>query len=139
MKKFIFILFISFLSLVGHSQIHGIPISGVYCFGNPEHKFISKLSPDSKIILSEIIFRKNIDTSKMYLVNYDEIFTKYASTSYLSSHEYTYIVWSKIDGKSSIKEFVSYNGYNTKPPDKLIILYNTNNQNIESLSFYILN
>ena len=136
MKKVYLFLLFSVISLWSYSQT--IPLRS-YSFGNPQHNFMSKLSPDSKIELEKILKKNNIDTTSIYRVKYDDIFRIYASQNYLSNHSYTYINWFKLNGKSEISEYVYMNGYNPQKPDKLIILYSTNHDNTEYLSVYFLN
>ena len=136
MKKVYLFLLLFVISLWSYSQ--AIPLRS-YCFGNPQHNLMNKLSPQSKIELEKILKKNNIDTASIYRVKYDDIFRTYASKNYLSNHSYTYINWFKLDGKSDIREYVNMNGYNPQKPDKLIILYSTNHDNAEYLSVYLLN
>lgn len=136
MKKIYLFLLLSVISLLSYSQ--AVPLRS-YCFGNPQHNLMNKLSPESKFELEKILNKNNIDTSSIYRVKYDDIFRTYASQSYLSNHSYTYFNWSKLDDKSGIREYINMNGYNPQKPDKLIILYSTNHKNTEYLSVYILN
>ena len=109
-----------------------------YCFGNPKHNLINKLSPQSKVELEQIFKKNGIDTSSVYRIQYDDIFTTYATKKYLLNHSYTYINWSQINGVHNIREYVNMNGYSSQKQNKLIILYSTNEGNIESLSVYIM-
>lgn len=138
MKKVLFCILISIVCLKTYSQIQAVPMES-YCFGNLEHNFMSKLSQESKSVFEQIIKRKNIDTCSLYRVTYHEIFTKYGLKSYLSKHTYTYIVWSKDERKTTINEKISLNSYNSQPPNKLIVIYTTNNKDIEDLSVYLVN
>jgi hypothetical protein len=139
MKKYILSLLITLISFVSKSQSTAQPMTGVYCFGNTEHNFVSNLSSQAKIELDKIVKKYKIDTTNLYRVKYSEIFTKYGSIDYLSKHSYTYINWFKIDDNVKSQEKVLMNGYSPQSPDKLILLYTTNHKNIESLSFYITN
>jgi hypothetical protein len=136
MKKIYLFLLLFVINLWSYSQ--SMPLKS-YCFGNPKHNLLNQLSPESKIELEKILMKNNIDTSSVYRIQYDDIFTTYASKKYLSNHSYTYINWFKLDGVSNVREYVNMNGYNPQKPDKLIILYSTNHDNTEYLSVYILN
>ena len=136
MKKLLLFLTLFVISLWSYSQ--SIPLKS-YCFGNPEHYLLNQLSSESKLQLVKILQKNNVDTSSIYRIKYDDIFTTYASKNYLSNHSYSYINWSKLNGVSNIEEYVNMNGYNPQKPDKLIILYSTNHKNLEYLSIYILN
>lgn len=136
MNKLRLFLLLSVISPFSYAQ--SIPLKS-YCFGNPKHNLLKQLSPQSKIELEKILNKNNIDTSSVYRIQYDDIFTNYASKKYLSTHSYTYVNWYKIDGVSNVREYVNMNGYNTQKPDKLIILYSTNHNNAEYLSVYIMN
>ena len=72
-------------------------------------------------------------------MKYEEVFSKYTTEKYLSSHTYKYINWQKYNGIIKSDEYVGFNGYNVEKPNKLIVLYSTNDNNIERLQIYILN
>lgn len=139
MKQITLFLIVLFFYFDGQSQIYGTPLKGAYCYGNPEHNFTSELSEQSKIVFNNFIESNKIDTTRIYRVNYDEIFSKFGTREYLSNHGYTYVSWYNYKGTVKIEEKVSYNGYNTSKPDKLIVLYTTNKSDIEHLSFYFTN
>lgn len=135
MRKFLLVLF-CFGWVISYSQ--SIELK-TYCLGNPNHDLINKLSPTSRLELQKILVQNNVDTSTFYRVKYNEIFTLYTSKNYLSDHSYKYYNWSQINGNYKIREYSKLDGYFTNKPDKLIVLYSTNEGNIETLSVYILN
>jgi len=138
MKKLFLFLVLLQMGVVSYSQLRAIELK-TYCFGNTEHNFITKLSPQSKLELEKVLQKNNVDTSSLYKVKYEEIFSKYTSEKYLSSHTYKYINWQKYNGTIKSDEYVGFNGFNTEKPNKLIVLYSTNDNNIEGLQIYILN
>lgn len=137
MKKLIFILLLLSTN-ISYSQPNSIELK-TYCFGNPEDNLISKLSKESRLELSNVLQDYKVDTTSFYRVKFNEIFTKYTDKQYLSVHTYRFFNWKKFDGKSEVKSYLSLNCYDTTKPNKIIILYSTNNSNIENLSVYVLN
>lgn len=135
MKNFFIILVVFFSYNLSFSQ--NVELK-TYCFGNNSHDLVKKLSPESKLIFSNLLEKHEIDTSNLYRVNYDDVFNKYGMKSYLSVHSYKYINWSRFDSLTKIKEYHSSNNYPTFNPSKLIILYSTNNSNLEDLSIYLI-
>jgi hypothetical protein len=126
------------MGVVSYSQLRAVELK-TYCFGDTEHNFTSKLSPQSKLELEKVLQKNNIDTVSIYRVKYNEVFSKYTTEKYLSSHTYKYINWEKYNGPTKSYEYVGFNGFNVEKPNKLIVLYSTNDSGIESLQIYILN
>jgi hypothetical protein len=138
MKKLFLFLFFLQIGMSLHSQSRAIELK-IYCFGNIEHNLISKLSAQSKLELEKILQENNVDTSSLYRIKYEEVFSKYTTEKYLSSHSYKYINWRKQNNSIKIEEYIGLNGFSVGNPNKLLMLYLTNNNGVESLKFYILN
>jgi hypothetical protein len=138
MKKVFLFFFFLHMGIFSYSQFHSIELK-TYCFGNYEHNLIQKLTPDSRIELEKILKKNNIDTISFYRIKYDEVYSKYTTKDYLSNNTYTYINWYNFGGISKLNEFKKINGFKNEKPNKIIILYSTNNKDIEDLSVYILN
>jgi hypothetical protein len=138
MKKISLLLFFSHIVIFSYSQPHPVELE-TYCFGNYEHNLIQKLTPHSRIELEKIFRNNNVDTSSFYRIKYDEVYSKYTTKDYLSNHGYAYINWSKFGGVSKLNEYKKMNGFKTEKPNKIIVLYSTNNKDIEDLSIYLLN
>ena len=136
-KLFLLLLFLQ-IGVVSYSQLNAIELK-TYCFGNYEHNLIQNLTPQSRIELEKVLQNNNIDTSSFYKIRYDEIFSKYTTKEYLSNHTYTYINWSRFGDICKLNEYKNINKSNPEKPNKIIILYSTNNKDIEDLSIYILN
>ena len=138
MKKLLLFFFLLQIVTVSYSQSYAVQLK-TYCFGNVEHNLVSKLSTESKLELEKILQKNNVDTSSLYRIKYEEIFSKYTTEKYLLSHSYKYINWQKHNNFIKSDEYVGLNGYNTEKPNKLILLYSTNDNGVESLQIYILN
>lgn len=135
MKKLFIFLILLGLGPFSYSQSQSIELE-TYCFGNKEHNLISKLSPHSLNQLEKVLQKNNVDTSFFYRVRYDEVFSKYTTKDYLSKHTYSYFNWNKSDQDEKINEFQKIHNDHRKQ-NKLIVLYSTNNKNIENLSIYV--
>lgn len=108
-----------------------------FSFGDPQHNMIEKLTPIAKNTLFSFLQENNIDTTKIYRVKYEEVFTKYTTRNYLSKQKYTFIRWSKYGTNIIIKQ-KEVMDENYLPEDKkIIILYTTNFNEIEDLLIYI--
>ena len=128
----LFVLFAFPQSIVGEKVT-------TYSFDDSTEKMVSKLSPEAKSFLEMFLLKNNIDTTNVYRVKYDEIFTKFTSPSYLSNHTYTYVRWSKTNDSYNIREVSKMNGHVPILPNKLIILYSTNFSEFEDLMIYFMN
>jgi hypothetical protein len=136
-RLFLFLVFLQ-IGVCSYSQLRAIELK-TYCFGNTEHNLITKLSPQSKLELEKVLQKNNIEKTFLYNVKYEEVFSKYTTEKYLSSHTYKYINWQIYNGIIKSDEYIGFNGYNVGKPNKLIVLYSTNDNNIERLQIYILN
>lgn len=138
MKKLFLFLFSLQIVMSSYSQSQAIELK-TYCFGNVEHNLMSRLSTHSKVELEKILRQNNVDTSSLYRIKYEEVFSKYTTKKYLSSHSYKYINWQKYNNSIKSEEYIGINGFSVCNPNKLLLLYSTNNNGVESLKFYILN
>jgi hypothetical protein len=138
MKNIVLLSFFSQMVTFSYSQPQSIQLK-TYCFGNYDHRLIQNLTPLSRAELEKVFIQNNIDTSSFYRIKYDEVFTKYTTKDYLSNHSYTYINWYKFGKMSKLNECKKVNGFKSENPNKILVLYSTNNKDIEDLSIYILN
>lgn len=136
--KLILTLILTLLFFVSNSQSVGNRMK-TYSFGDSNNNMISELSIQAKCFLSNVFSENHVDTLSFYRVKYDEVFTKYASKDYLSTHSYTFIRWSKTGHYTNSNKIQRLNGNTPMLSNKIIILYSTDHEGLEDLTIYIMN
>lgn len=135
MLKHIITLIFIFTTFITNAQtITGKKIRSFY-IGDPTDSMFSRLSPPAKSFLDSFFNKNNIDTSSTYVIKYEDVFTKYTTLKYLSTHTYKYARWSRIGNSTNITEAQSKDISNIKP-NKLIVLYSTDFLDLEILVMY---
>lgn len=137
MKKLILTIITSFTWFFSIAQPIAIETK-TFSFGDSQHNMVEKLTLDAKNTLTTLLHVNNIDTTKIYRVKYEEVFTKYTTRNYLSKQNYTFIRWSKYGSSIILKEKKIIKKDYLPEDKKIIILYTTDFNEIEDLLIYII-
>jgi hypothetical protein len=135
--KSILTFLILFITSITYSQSSPIELK-TYCLGNSSHDILNHLSHDATKELKNFIESNNIDTIYVQKVKYEEVFTKYTTKSYLNGNPYIYRLWEKKNNTVKIYESDKNKKLSESNLDKLIVLYSTDKNRIESLSMYLI-